>query len=181
MPSDNNGARGVTCADCYFRQELLCALKSQVPCPTFRATVGRARRAPATMAVPVQAPLVPMPVHVRPDDMPVVLPAAIADEVTAPTVAAANAAPFGTGSSEATFTLRDAVADAAYAAPRVPLRAAAAGRSGGDTLVVEVADAPEHQLTALEPELVPVRVAQPGLSSRVAQRIASRYPGVRPG
>jgi hypothetical protein len=28
---------GVTCADCYFRQEGLCALRTQDPCPTFRA------------------------------------------------------------------------------------------------------------------------------------------------
>jgi len=28
----------VTCADCYFRQEALCALDGNVPCPTFRAS-----------------------------------------------------------------------------------------------------------------------------------------------
>ncbi len=28
----------ITCDDCYFRQEGLCALAGNVPCPTFRAT-----------------------------------------------------------------------------------------------------------------------------------------------
>jgi hypothetical protein len=27
----------VTCADCYFRQAGLCALRTEAPCPTFRA------------------------------------------------------------------------------------------------------------------------------------------------
>jgi len=27
----------VTCADCYFRQNMLCALKLSEACPTFRA------------------------------------------------------------------------------------------------------------------------------------------------
>jgi hypothetical protein len=31
-----------TCEDCYFRQEGLCALPGNAPCPTFReSTVGR--------------------------------------------------------------------------------------------------------------------------------------------
>jgi hypothetical protein len=30
-----------TCEDCYFRQAGLCALPGNVPCPTFRASVGR--------------------------------------------------------------------------------------------------------------------------------------------
>ncbi len=29
--------RDVTCDDCYFRREGLCALTGNVPCPTFRA------------------------------------------------------------------------------------------------------------------------------------------------
>jgi hypothetical protein len=29
----------VTCKDCYFRREGLCALPGDTPCPTFRATV----------------------------------------------------------------------------------------------------------------------------------------------
>jgi hypothetical protein len=28
-----------TCADCYFRRAGLCALPTEVPCPTFRAYV----------------------------------------------------------------------------------------------------------------------------------------------
>jgi hypothetical protein len=45
-------ARPVTCDDCYFRRELLCALRLPAPCPTFRpATNGG-------LAPPLQPPLV---------------------------------------------------------------------------------------------------------------------------
>jgi hypothetical protein len=47
--------RHITCDDCYFRQELLCALRLDAPCPTFR---------PASiegLVPPPQAPLVPVP------------------------------------------------------------------------------------------------------------------------
>jgi hypothetical protein len=43
----------VTCADCYFRRAGLCALPTEVPCPTFRA-YARGALAPS-----LQAPLVP--------------------------------------------------------------------------------------------------------------------------
>lgn len=43
-----------TCSDCYFRQEGLCALATETPCPTFRQTT-RGRLAP-----PRQAQLVPL-------------------------------------------------------------------------------------------------------------------------
>jgi hypothetical protein len=43
----------VTCADCYFRRSGLCALRTEVPCPTFRA-YARGALAPS-----LQAPLVP--------------------------------------------------------------------------------------------------------------------------
>jgi hypothetical protein len=43
----------VTCDDCYFRQEGLCALPGNVPCPTFRAMAGGA------LAPPPQPRLVP--------------------------------------------------------------------------------------------------------------------------
>jgi len=36
----------VTCADCYFRQEALCALAGNVPCPTFRASTRGALEPP---------------------------------------------------------------------------------------------------------------------------------------
>jgi hypothetical protein len=47
--------RIITCDDCYFRRELLCALRLDAPCPTFR---------PASidgLVPPSQAPLVPLP------------------------------------------------------------------------------------------------------------------------
>jgi hypothetical protein len=43
----------VTCNDCYFRQEGLCALPGNVPCPTFRAMTS------GTLAPPQQPRLVP--------------------------------------------------------------------------------------------------------------------------
>jgi hypothetical protein len=50
----------VTCDDCYFRQEGLCALAGNVPCPTFRATTR------GTLAPPQQPRLVPrMPQRVQ--------------------------------------------------------------------------------------------------------------------
>jgi hypothetical protein len=42
-----------TCRDCYFRQAGLCALPTEVPCPTFRA------HARGALAPSLQAPLVP--------------------------------------------------------------------------------------------------------------------------
>jgi hypothetical protein len=45
----------VTCDDCYFRRAGLCALRTQTPCPTFRAhTLG-------TLGAPQQPRLVPRP------------------------------------------------------------------------------------------------------------------------
>lgn len=48
--------RDVTCDDCYFRREGLCALMGNVPCPTFRATTKSSALAP-----PPQPQLVPRP------------------------------------------------------------------------------------------------------------------------
>jgi len=47
--------RDVTCDDCYFRREGLCALSGNVPCPTFRATKR------SSLAPPPQPQLVPRP------------------------------------------------------------------------------------------------------------------------
>lgn len=44
------GADMPTCEDCYFRQELLCALAGNAICPTFRA----ARQAPSLYPVPAE-------------------------------------------------------------------------------------------------------------------------------
>ena len=45
----------LSCKDCYFRREGLCALASDVPCPTFRlASLG-------SLMPPRQAQLVPRP------------------------------------------------------------------------------------------------------------------------
>ena len=43
----------LTCADCYFRRSGLCALRTEVPCPTFRAYARGA------LAPTMQARLVP--------------------------------------------------------------------------------------------------------------------------
>jgi hypothetical protein len=49
----------VTCADCYFRRAGLCALPTEVPCPTFRAYAGGAL-APAQQAPLVARPHLPL-------------------------------------------------------------------------------------------------------------------------
>jgi len=57
-------AKRVSCAECYFKQNMLCALKLSEPCPTFRpadrglrperqlAFVFRSERTHATYAFP---------------------------------------------------------------------------------------------------------------------------------
>ncbi|HSG13088.1 MAG TPA: hypothetical protein VLA22_04390 [Gaiellaceae bacterium] len=45
--------RDLTCDDCYFRREGLCALPGNVPCPTFRATKA------SSLTPPRQPQLVP--------------------------------------------------------------------------------------------------------------------------
>ncbi|MDX6571017.1 MAG: hypothetical protein QOC86_173 [Gaiellales bacterium] len=47
--------RNITCEDCYFRRELLCALRLDAPCPTFRSASLDG------LVPPPQAPLVPLP------------------------------------------------------------------------------------------------------------------------
>jgi hypothetical protein len=46
---------GVTCEDCYFKREGLCALALATPCPTFRAVTR------GTLAPPRQPRLVARP------------------------------------------------------------------------------------------------------------------------
>jgi hypothetical protein len=43
--------RAITCEDCYFRRELLCALRLDEPCPTFRPASKQG------LVPPRQAPL----------------------------------------------------------------------------------------------------------------------------
>jgi hypothetical protein len=55
--------RELTCDDCYFRRESLCALCVQVPCPTFRPVV-RGRLLPpvqARLVMPEPLPRAPQP------------------------------------------------------------------------------------------------------------------------
>jgi hypothetical protein len=47
--------RDLTCDDCYFRREGLCALAGNVPCPTFRPTKS------SSLTPPPQPQLVPRP------------------------------------------------------------------------------------------------------------------------
>ncbi len=52
MPKKANA----TCADCYFRRAGLCALATEVPCPTFRA-YARGALAPTQQAPLIARPL----------------------------------------------------------------------------------------------------------------------------
>ncbi|MDH4102546.1 MAG: hypothetical protein OEW52_07270 [Thermoleophilia bacterium] len=47
----------ITCDECYFRREGLCALSGNVPCPTFRAATAGA------LTPPKQPRLVPRPLQ----------------------------------------------------------------------------------------------------------------------
>jgi hypothetical protein len=47
----------MTCGDCYFRRSGLCALRTETPCPTFRA-YARGALAPS-----LQVPLVARPLR----------------------------------------------------------------------------------------------------------------------
>jgi hypothetical protein len=49
--------RRITCEDCYFRRELLCALRLDEPCPTFRPASARG------LVPPQQAPLLAVVAH----------------------------------------------------------------------------------------------------------------------
>jgi hypothetical protein len=49
--------RRITCEDCYFRRELLCALRLDEPCPTFRPASARG------LVPPRQAPLLALVAH----------------------------------------------------------------------------------------------------------------------
>ena len=108
-------SRAVSCDGCYFRQELLCALKTDTPCPTFRATVGRG------IAAPQQAQLIPV---TRPAAQ---VAAQVASQVVeSPRVAhAAPTAqpPFAASDDEANFTVSEArMADPEAAqVPRMPV------------------------------------------------------------
>jgi hypothetical protein len=46
-PDAASEPRALTCEDCFFRQQLLCALPGNVTCPTFRAGATAALRSPA--------------------------------------------------------------------------------------------------------------------------------------
>ena len=45
----------VTCDDCFFRRQALCALLAPTPCPTFRSATS------GSLAPPAQPRLVPLP------------------------------------------------------------------------------------------------------------------------
>ena len=51
----SHAAARVTCEDCYFRQQSLCALALAEPCPTFR-------KAGRMLVPPPQPRLVPRPI-----------------------------------------------------------------------------------------------------------------------
>ena len=194
MPSNSDERVSVSCDDCYFRQELLCALKTKVPCPTFRSTAGRVRRIAGVAAKPTRQVRIPMPMRPTADATPIevsAIPAAMAPHDAA--VGSGHQQPFNEVSREAIFTLRDAHVDTESAAvpsverPCMPpprdvvfARAAAAERSDrSSTLVVAIDEQPAEQLSAFDAGPA-VRSDGSHRSSRIAQRIAMRYPGIAP-
>jgi hypothetical protein len=188
-----------SCEDCYFRQELLCALQRDSVCPTFRATVRSERQAAGAAAVanvvsvtqvasPVQvaAPLRAVAAAVATEVAPVERPVDVVQLDLGPE-------PFCGDAPEANFSLVEMCESAqpaeqrvvpAREAVRVPrldpvsLRAAAASRQVGEQCVVEF----EAEGSDQEGEREPVRVAvaafgsEAGRVARVTRRIAERYP-----
>lgn len=187
---EKRGGGCVSCKDCYFRQELLCAIPGNDGCPTFRPTVGRAAVAPA------QAPLIPIVAQValRSAGVPVGAVAAIGSAPAAAPMLRAEAqaaageeegVPFAGLSPEATFTVHEVQeAPVSVPAPAPLLRNAAAGRVGGEQCIVELVEDREPVAIAAEGMGAPVsgiggaarRVIDAGRTSRVARRVAERYP-----
>ncbi len=56
--------RKVSCDDCYFRRQLLCALRLDDPCPTFRASGGGRLQPPQQLRL-LERPLRRTPVGAR--------------------------------------------------------------------------------------------------------------------
>lgn len=183
MPITEHGNRGATCADCYFRQELLCALQTNSVCPTFRATVGRG------IARPRQAILVPLPMVQRDADVLRDVPPAIQMRDSIRAQGSARHArelaetPFSSAAAESTFTIRDAEATSLdeavvpardVADPRPVLRSVASQRARSAEIVVplddEVTDSDRGSSVAVRDG------GDDSRASRIARRIAQRYP-----
>lgn len=218
MPGKQVGGRAVSCADCYFRQELLCALESNRVCPTFRATVGR------RPARPLQAPLTPIPammaaasadmpapqVAVAPERVSQIAHTPYTPDVRQDQPDTGTAAPFSDGSEESQFSVQDVrtghgkspdlratrdVSACDAASPvralepvlvratskvQAPVRVAAARQDFGNELVIPIDDRDEAVYTQAGASGgsagVMYRGVNPSRSSRIAQRIAARYP-----
>lgn len=150
MPQ-KSGNRVVSCDDCYFRKELLCALPCSTPCPTFRAAGQRGPSGPR------QAQLIPL----------VNFANAMPDVPVTPAVAVAPAVVSVPVSAPALTDTRSVLTNELPPAPvavSAPLPAAASTRSSGETLIVPV--------TASKPRLD----AQSDRRGRVSRRVAERYP-----
>lgn len=196
------GEGGVSCASCYFRQELLCALKTDTVCPTYRASTGR------RLEQPRQARLVALPVvgtaaataTMEPAAMAVAggarhthLPLHPATTDAAPAAEVSQPAPFASSAPESTFSLRElcrdepdpaATAGDLVAAAATELRVAAASIDLGNECVVEI----EPQAATSTSLAGPVSMLDRGAgrsaagaghedrASRIARRIAQRYP-----
>jgi hypothetical protein len=191
MPEKRGAGVRVSCDDCYFRQELLCALDVEQVCPTFRATVGRSRR-PET---PKQARLVPV-VQARVEQAEIVsavAPAAVmelpvVERFQAPAAGASAPVPFAAYEPESNFSLGETAPPLSEDVPRLPARevvqavshavqaraprAAAAGRPAAVASVVVPVAAPGEA----EQGSLPLASAASSRLSRVARRVAQRYP-----
>jgi hypothetical protein len=189
MPVSKGAGRAVSCADCYFHQELLCALPGDRVCPTFRATVGR------RPAQPLQAQLMPLPTRAQLDDAVMPVPRVMPAPARIPTpqqqpaavVAARQAAPFSETAQESRFTIRDAheIATPAQDPNIVPVRVAAARVDFDNELVVPAhspTPSPTEYLAgpSAPRERVGLRGFSASRSHRIAERIAARYPNSTP-
>jgi hypothetical protein len=173
MP-EHSGEVGVSCSDCYFRQELLCALKTERVCPTFRRTVRRNQQDDSAVTIPepgvvhqvvaVQAEAFqarPAESVIR-NDQP---PAKANTQDTAPISSVQDVTPL--------FEHEPLVSETS----EVPTRAAAASRTDASKLSIEIEVDPEQISLATETHRPNRSLSYTDQRrSRIASRVAERYP-----
>lgn len=167
MP-EHSGEVGVSCSDCYFRQELLCALKTERVCPTFRRTVRRDQVATAAMVS------IPQP--------------GVVHRVEAVEALAFDARP-STDLIEkkqspcAVVPTRDATPlfdhePMVSETPQSPARAAAATRTDATEISIEIdVDPDQITLSDEKPQSSRSLTYTDQRRTRITSRVAERYPG----
>lgn len=201
MLEKQGAGRAVSCSDCYFRQELLCALKSNRVCPTFRATVGRNRKVVSSDQLTV---FPSMPQLERAIDPAAHLPTVVTAPQRVSTLRqsdipaqdpSSSGEPFTSNAPESRFSVAEVHApsdttntDQVLVRVRAsrhdhdrqaPARVAAARVDFDNELIVDAGERLD-EVAVTSRSYVPLRGFSHSRSSRIAERIAARYPGSSP-